>query len=74
MLRDETSLPGKIHRTQLYLPTHQEAGVEEFSKNLKAAFKFRVHKCDMQQVPYYIRRRRTKFSCNKDVAPGIFAP
>jgi hypothetical protein len=51
MLRDATSLPEKIPRTQLYLPEHQEAGVEEVSKNLKAASKFWVRKRDMQQVP-----------------------
>jgi hypothetical protein len=52
-LRDATSLPEKIPRTQLYLqvPTHQEAGVEEFSKNLKKNKKYWVQKRYMQQVP-----------------------
>jgi hypothetical protein len=34
MLRDEISLPEKIPRTQLYLPTQQE-GVEEFFQKSK---------------------------------------
>jgi len=75
MLRDAASLPEKIPRTQLYLPTHQEAGVEEFSKNLKAR-KFRSVTCskfhneDLQTLGAGVQ----KFICNKDMAPGISAP
>jgi hypothetical protein len=53
MLRDATSLPEKLPRTQLYfqVPTQKEAGMEEFSKNLKAISKFWVQKRDVQRVP-----------------------